>query len=419
MDAESFPNQGLGWAKALGRERIVGVWGGAGCARKSSSQRAESGHPLGFVQVCLSPSERPVLFLQCVQDSGFMHLYTLEVTQTGDVGWDTWGHQDGPGRAQARGAHTCDDVTPGLTCPSGRPLGMLGGWGKARTCRCPTNAAVRGRWLTCRAPREGEVPQLDSSFSRPFEKASLTAGEKLAPVPLAGHCEQQRVLLLAEAEVHPAVKDLKCKNPRPRGGGERTEATSEEMQAAPGVEETVGWGSWLWAINKAFREPRRKNSSGERAASSGPGTASIPPAGGLQPSGSPAPGGQSEPTAVATWCPGVLLLSAHLLQKDEVPDIRRTLTTCLPRAPRGTRPGPSLSTPPCFCQCTSSVFPLISGHSASKFSVLSPSGFLTPTPGASHRIRSFFYLPVNLCSGSYHLTARFSRLGIFRPSALC
>lgn len=124
-------------------------------------------------------------------------------------------------------------------------------------------------------------------------------------------------------------------------------------------------------------------------------------------------------TAVETWCPGVLLLSAHLLQKDEVPDIRRTLTICLPRAPRGTHPEPSLSTPPRFCQCTFPVFPLISGHPASKFSVLSPSGLLIPTPGASHRIRSFFYLPTNLCSGSYHLTTRYSGLGIFRPGALC
>lgn len=52
----------------------------------------------------------------------------------------------------------------------------------------------------------------------------------------------QRVLLPAEAEVHPAVKYLKCKNPRAPGGGEKTEATSEEMQAALGVEETVGCG---------------------------------------------------------------------------------------------------------------------------------------------------------------------------------
>lgn len=52
----------------------------------------------------------------------------------------------------------------------------------------------------------------------------------------------QRVLLQAEAEVHPAVKYLKCKNLRAPGGGEKTEATSEEMQAALGVEETVGCG---------------------------------------------------------------------------------------------------------------------------------------------------------------------------------
>ena len=59
------------WAEQ--RECIVGVWGEAGCPWKSSSQRTESGCALGFVQIRLSPSECPVLFLQCVQDSGFMH----------------------------------------------------------------------------------------------------------------------------------------------------------------------------------------------------------------------------------------------------------------------------------------------------------------------------------------------------------
>lgn len=67
----------------------------------------------------------------------------------------------------------------------------------------------------------GRGAQLDSSFSRAFAKASLTAGATVAPAPLAGHCELQRVLLWAEAEVHPAVKYLKCKKPRALGEGRR------------------------------------------------------------------------------------------------------------------------------------------------------------------------------------------------------
>lgn len=79
------------------------------------------------------------------------------------------------------------------------------------------------------------MPQLDSSFSKSFEKASVTAGEKIAGAPVADHCEMQSVLLWAEAEVHPAVKYLKCKNPRLLGEG-----SGQRKCGRLGLEEAVG-----------------------------------------------------------------------------------------------------------------------------------------------------------------------------------
>lgn len=133
------------------------------------------------------------------------------------------------------GIHTCGDITS-LTCLSGRMgPGRAGGWG--RICCSPINGPFSPGRLACRARQAGEQgAQLDSSFCGVFAKGSLTAGEKIAPAPLSDHCELQRVLLWAEAEVHSAVKDLKCKKAQSSGVGSGGAATSEEMQAAPG-----GW----------------------------------------------------------------------------------------------------------------------------------------------------------------------------------
>lgn len=115
----------------------------------------------------------------------------------------------------------------------------------------------------------GRGAQLDSSFSRAFAKASFTAGATVAPAPLAGHCELQRVLLWAEAEVHPAVKYLKCKKPGALGGRAKTQTTSEEMQAAQGWRKPWAESS-LCAINKAL-ESEEWDSSGEGRAARGSG----------------------------------------------------------------------------------------------------------------------------------------------------
>jgi hypothetical protein len=118
--------------------------------------------------------------------------------------------------------HTCGDVTrPHLPQRKARPSRRPGA---GATCSSPTNEPFSRRarpLIKMQRPARGRGAQLDSSFPPASEKASLTAGQKIAPAPLAGHCELQRVLLWAEAEVHPAVKYLKCKKPRALGEGRR------------------------------------------------------------------------------------------------------------------------------------------------------------------------------------------------------
>lgn len=82
-----------------------------------------------------------------------------------------------------------------------------------------TSAAVSGL-IKMQSPG-GRGAQLDSSFSESLEKASLTAGEKRAPAPLGSIVKRKASFFGAEAEVHPAVKHLKCKSPRPAAGGRR------------------------------------------------------------------------------------------------------------------------------------------------------------------------------------------------------
>lgn len=278
---------------------------------------------------------------------------------------------------------------------SGRPLRMLCRLGEGVHLRQPTNEAVRGRWLKCRALWEGEAPQLDSSFSQSFEKASLTAGEKIAPVPLADHCGKQRVLLLAEAEVHPAVKYLKCKNPRAPGGGEKTEATSEEMQAALGVEETVGRGVHFEqsirlsesrgekTVPERGQRKRASRTLGQELLLSLPRAwqGAGPPGDAVVSLGSLALGEENELRSIKIWCQGILLLPSHVLQKDEESRHQDPLPpACFVSLHRPW--GPSLPTLPCFWECTSSspTFSLLSGHPQSEFSILCLSCFLIPTP---------------------------------------
>ena len=126
MTQKKFSKTGARFQKSTRQGMQGGVWVEAGFFQKPSICRQNQGRPRKFIWIHLSFSECPVFFssvyrfldLSNMPEALLLYSRLREKLGVGKTPEGT--NQDGPGWTGqgARGAHTCSDVSAGLTCPS-------------------------------------------------------------------------------------------------------------------------------------------------------------------------------------------------------------------------------------------------------------------------------------------------------------
>lgn len=145
-------------------------------------------------------------------------------------------------------------TSPGLTCRSGRPED-LEALGAGAICFSPTNESfsqrVRALWLKCSPLPEGEAHSWTAAFSERLQKP-LSQLERQLPLrhwPAIVNCKES---FFGRKQKFTQLSNIwNVKSPGHWGGREKTQTTSEEMQAAQGWRKPWAESS-LWAINKAL-----------------------------------------------------------------------------------------------------------------------------------------------------------------------